>query len=428
MILYVRPASLLRGSINLPASKSYSIRAFIIASCGGLSKIIKPSNCDDARVALNIAQKLGSEIHCPERNVWVVKARGKQKIFFSVFNVGESGTVLRFLLPLLAVHGISAKVAGEGTLKGRPNFFLTQTLKKMGVDIRGQGSQESIPLCIRGGNIHGGRIEIDGSLSSQFISALFIACPLLLEDTRLIIKGKIVSRDYIFMTQQILQKAGVKVKQLSSSSFYIKGGQKFKGLRNFTVPSDYGLAAFFLVAATLVPSRLTLKGLLKDELPQADGHILNFLKKMGVNFRKTNQAITIKGPAQLKGGVFSLKNCPDLVPIMSIVALFAHGRSILCDIGHARVKESDRISDLRNELLKIGACIHEKNNSLIIDPLPAYKKNILLNPHHDHRLAMAFCILGLKLGVKVKDMGCVNKSYPEFVKDFKSIGVTAGRI
>jgi 3-phosphoshikimate 1-carboxyvinyltransferase len=250
-----------------------------------------------------------------------------------------------------------------------------------------------------------------------------IALPTIDTDSKIILTGKeLVSQDYIVMTIQILAKAGIKIKRLSPREYVIKGNQKFKGLKNFYVPSDYGLAAFALSAAALVPSDVILQGNLKDDLIQSDGHILEFLKAMGVVFKKTNQAIQMKGPFELKGGIFSLKNCPDLVPIMSVLALFAKGKTRLIDIHHARAKESDRISDLRHELLKVGANVKESKSALTITPRTSYKTGQLLDSHHDHRLAMAFTVLGLKVGCRVQGIESSHKSYPAFVKDMKALG------
>ena len=143
-----------------------------------------------------------------------------------------------------------------------------------------------------------------------------------------------------------------------------------------------------------MPSDVILQGNLDDGMIQSDGHILEFLRRMGVDFKKTSRSIKIKGPFNLKGGVFSLKNCPDLVPIMSVLALFAKGKTRLVGIHHARAKESDRISDLRKELLKVGANVSETSDALTIEPRATYKKGQLLDSHHDHRLAMAFTVLG----------------------------------
>ncbi len=403
MILKVKPVRFLKGTIDLPASKSYSIRASMIAACGGKSIIRNLSDCDDAKVAARTANDLikGSKI----------------------FQVGESGTTLRFLLPLLSLHTKSAVVKGRGTLVGRPNAHLCESLRAQGMDIRGSGPQESVPIVYKDGEVKGGVIKIDGSLSSQFISALLIALPRLTKDSWLINRGReMVSKDYITMTIQILSKAGIKIYE-QRKGFYIKGDQKFKGLKNFTVPSDYGLAAFPMAAACLLPSQVTLKGYLKDDLIQSDGHILQFLKRMGVAFKKTATAITMSGPFPLKGGVFSLKDCPDLVPIMAVLALFAKGQTHLANIYHARFKESDRISDLRKELLKINADVKEASGALVITPRTFYRTGQFLDSHRDHRLAMAFTILGLKIGCCVKGIESCRKSYPCFVKDMKSLGL-----
>ncbi len=430
MILRVQPTSSLKGKIRLPASKSYSIRAFIIAACGGQSQVNFSSDCDDAIVAKNTAKALGARIISTKKDCYNIAAK-KSKPQLSKINVKESGTTLRFLLPLASLYGTKAKIIGEGTLIGRPNKFLNETLRQMGICIEGVGEKESVPITIHGGQIKGGEVAIDGSLSSQFISALLIACANLKEDTTVLIKGKeLVSVDYIEMTTQILGETGIKVKKINDRKYVIKGGQNFKGLKNFTVPSDYGLAAFLLAAAALTESKVVMNGYFNDKFVQADGHILKFVKKMGVRFNRSKDAMTMNGPFVLKGGDFSLKDCPDLVPIMAVLAMFAKGTTRLLNIRHARVKESDRISDLRKELLKAGADIEEKEDALVIHPRPVenYKTFTTLDPHHDHRLAMAFVVLGLKLGVTIKDIECTHKSYPGFVNDMKTFGAALSYI
>jgi 3-phosphoshikimate 1-carboxyvinyltransferase len=425
VILNIPPVLRLQGRIHLPASKSYTLRAYIIAACGGVSQIRHASNSEDAMVALKISKALKAlaayrhpERRSSSRTLTVVREGSHQ-----IFSVGESGTTLRFLLPLLALHTHKARVEGKGTLIGRPNKHLCETLRRQGIDIRGRGEKESVPIKFNGGRLCGGRVEVDGSLSSQFISALLIALPSVETDSTIVLTGKeMVSQDYIQMTIEILARAGIVIKRLSSRKYYVKGGQKFKGLKNFYVPSDYGLAAFSMAAAALLPSDVFLQGNLDEGLVQADGHILEFLRRMGVNIQKNSQAIKIKGPFDLKGGVFSLKDCPDLVPIMSILALFAKGKTRLIGIHHARAKESDRISDLRNELLKVGARVSETNDTLTIEPRISYKSGQLLDSHHDHRLAMAFTVLGLKIGCRVKGIESSRKSYPDFVRDMKALG------
>ncbi len=422
MIFTVKKADLLQGTVRPPASKSYSIRAFIVGACGGTSTIIHPSLGYDVRVAMNVAAALGAQIQRKKPNIFRISAF-KKPLRIKRIDVRESGTVLRLLLPLLSLYEGKSLVVGEGTLQRRPNLYLIQALRRMGVDIEGRGRQHTVPILKKEGRLHGGAIKINGSLSSQFVSAFLIACPFLPEDTLLTITGaNIVSRTYITMTQQILKKAGISIVQKTPRLFYIPGNQTYKGLRNFIVPSDYGLAAFFLAAAILLRSKVFLEGYWVDDPIQADGRILDFLRQMGARFTKTKDHITISGPFEISGGEFSLKDCPDLVPIMTILALFARGKTRLYDIGHVRTKESDRIAGLSRELLKIGAKIIAKPNEMVIYPQKIYREGCLLDSHHDHRLAMSFCILGLKLAVKIKDIESTAKSYPAFVQDLKRLG------
>ena len=423
MIISIKPTDFLQGNIQLPSSKSYSIRAAFIAACGGQSRISNFSDCDDAQISLQAARVLGSKVILVDKNKFHLIGARYPVSLPKTINVGESGTTLRFILPLLSLFGQRVTVEGKGTLIGRPNLFLIETLRGMGAKIRGHGKKESVPIDLIGGVLRGGEITIDGGLSSQFISALLITCPCLKENTHLKLTGaKLVSLDYISMTLKVLEQSGIKIQRKGLRDFYILGNQKFRGLRNFTIPSDCGLAAFWMAAAMLVPSKVTLKGIFREDFPQADGQILMFLKKMEAHFENNSRRIKIQGPFSLKGGDFSLKNCPDLVPVMAVLALFAKTPVRLSDIEHARSKESDRISDLREELFKIGAHLEEKKNELTIYPRPKYRQDCLLNPHRDHRLAMAFCVLGLKLGVRVQDIECVSKSYPQFVRDFKALG------
>lgn len=393
----------------------------MVAACGGNSSIIDPSQCDDALVAMNTARALGAQIKRVGKNTFQIKAFQKKRDI-SKINVKESGTVLRFLLPLISLDDKSTLVTGEGTLCKRPNRHLTQSLRRMGVQIKGKGHKETVPIHKTSGHLDGGEIKIDGSLSSQFISAFLIACPRLPQDTQIKVTGKrLVSQSYITMTEQILRKAKISIIQKSPRMFSIKGNQTYKGLKNFKVPADYGLAAFFLAAAALIPSKIVLRGYFPRGLVQADAQILKFLKQMGVKFDQLKDVIKISGPFPLKAGNFSLKNCPDLVPIMAVLSLFAKGPTRLYDIGHARAKESDRIGDLKNELSRIGAKLTDSFDELVVHPREHYRNNCLLDPHHDHRLAMAFSILGLKIGARVKDIECTRKSYPGFVKDFRNM-------
>ncbi len=423
MNLRINPAAYLEGSVGAVPSKSYSIRAFFIAALGGKSLIIEPSLSQDSSVARLVCANLGSRIKRIKKNTWQVTGAARLK-FPSQIKVKESGTALRFLLSLAALKNTEKDIliTGEGTLAPRPNRPLLEVLRNAGAQVKGRGEKESIPILVRPGRIKPGSIKISGNFSSQFISSLLISLPLLPTASTVEISGNyIVSLPYIDMTLSVLRIAGIKIIRRDKRHFFIPGRQKFKGLKKFTVPADYGLAAFIIAAGLLCKSDITIKGIGSDNLVQADKNILFILKKMGAKIKVSQGGIKINGPQDLKGADFNLRDSPDLVPITAILALFAKGRTRIYGISHVRAKESDRISDLRRELLKAGADIREKSDELLIYPQKTLKRGVVLDPHHDHRLAMAFCVLGLKAGLAVKDINCVKKSYPNFLSDLKTL-------
>jgi 3-phosphoshikimate 1-carboxyvinyltransferase len=424
MNLKVNPASRLEGTIVPPASKSYSIRAFIIASLGGKSKIINPSNSIDCKVAIDNCRRLGAKIKRVDSNVYLVDGFDKNRKSQKILDVKESGTTLRFMISLASIFPGRTVIRGTGTLRSRPNRPLINALKYLGIKIRGTGPKATVPIVVSGGSLKGGKLEIDGTLSSQFISSILITAPNFSGNTRLrIIGDHVVSQPYIDMTLAVLKRSGVRIERINGRNYFIRGNQRFSGIKEFRVPPDYGLSGFFMAAASLVSSDLLINGLLSDNLVQADRKILHFLKQMGVKYKQVKAGMRIKGPFGLKGGTFILRDSPDLVPIMGILALFASGKTRLCGIRHVRIKESNRISHFRQELLKIRARVEEKEDELIIYPCFALKADAVLDPHNDHRLAMAFTILGLAhKGIMVKNIGCVAKSYPDFLNDLKKIG------
>jgi len=423
MNLKIIPSSYLRGTVDPPTSKSYTIRAFIIASLGGKSKIINPSDSIDCEVARDNCRCLGAKIKRVRDNIYLIEGFDRNKKFPKYLNVKESGTTLRFLISLASLFPGKTVIRGSGTLKSRPNKPLIEALKKLGIKIKGTGLKGAVPITVEGRKIKERQFKIDGTLSSQFISSLLITCPNFSGDTHFrVIGSSIVSQPYIDMTLLVLRKSGIIIKRINRRNYYIYGNQKFKGLKKFKIPPDYGLSAFIMAAASLVKSNIFIRELMLDNLIQADKKILYFLKKMGVNIVKLKDGIRIRGPFKLKGNRFMLRDSPDLVPVLGILALFAEGKTRLCGIGHVRIKESNRISNFREELIKLGARVYEKEDELIIYPSLNLKRYVTIDPHNDHRLAMAFCVLGLKTGIVVKNIECISKSYPNFLKDLKKIG------
>ena len=423
MNLVLKPNLSLSGKISAPASKSYSIRAVFIASLGKKSTIKNLSLCDDVEASINVCRQLGAKIKFLNKSSCMISGvEGKIK-FPKTFNVKESGTTLRFLLSIASLTKNNTKILGSGTLNSRPNKPLIDVLKKQGAKISGTGKNHCTPINVKKGSLKGGRIVIDGRLSSQFISSLLILGPFLSKDSIVKIKGScLVSNPYIDMTILSLKKAGIHVKKSNSREFKVRGNQKYKALKNFNIPGDYGLGAFFMVASAINNCKIYFNNLKKDDFVQADMKILPMLKSMGVKYKISKSGLTILKSSKIKGAKLFCRDCPDLVPILSVLALFANSKTEIYGIEHTRTKESNRISDLRVELEKVGARIKETRGSLIIYPNCKLITGKTLNPHNDHRLAMAFCILGLKIGVTVSNIKCINKSYPDFLMDLSKLG------
>ncbi|MFC1704146.1 3-phosphoshikimate 1-carboxyvinyltransferase [Candidatus Omnitrophota bacterium] len=422
MNLVLKPTSQLKGTVCAPPSKSYSIRAVFIASLGNRSIINNLSQCDDVEASIGVCKSFGAHIKRVKSNIWQVQGVKNKITFPTKFNVRESGTTLRFLLSLVSLAEQKLIVRGQGTLNFRPNSPLVAVLRKHGAQIRGTGRKESTPILVKKGRVKGGKIEIDGGLSSQFISSLLMLAPLLSQDSTIKVTGPIfVSEPYIDMTLLVAQKASIKIRKAGKRIYKVKGKQLYRSLGKFCIPGDYGLSAYFMAAAALTQSKLTLQGFTGRGLPQADKRILFFLKKMGVHYSTSGAGIKLQGPFTLKGSNLFCRDCPDLVPILGVLALFARGKTKIYGVAHAKAKESNRISDLASELRTVGARIREIKDGLIIFPHQKLKTGQVLNPHQDHRLAMAFSILGIKLGATVKDIECVTKSYPSFLADLARI-------
>ncbi len=422
MKLFVWPSSCLRGKMIPPPSKSYSIRAFIVASLGTKSLIANPSLSDDVKAAISCCKNLGASIKKIRNNIWQVEGVKGKINFPKVLNTKESGTTLRFLISLAALSSGKMIINAEGTLRSRPNKPLISVLRKMSAQIKGSGKTETVPIFINRGGLKPGRIKIDGTLSSQFISSLLITAPLLNGNSVIEVVGDyLVSAPYIDMTVSVLKLAGIKIKKRNIRTYEIKGRQRYGGLKTFKVPVDYGLSGFLMAAASLIKSDVILE-IAKDNLVQADKKIVVLLKRMGIKLNISNQAVRIKGPQRIKGGDFDCSDCPDLVPVLGILALFGNKPSRFYGIGHLHAKESDRISDFAKELIKLGAKVQESQDEMTILPIKSIRSGCMLDPHKDHRLAMAFAILGLKTSLAIRDIQCISKSYPGFLQDLKKLG------
>lgn len=419
MDIITKKAIKLKGTIKAPASKSYTHRAIMAWGMDGHCRIENPLICDDTNATIGLWRKLGAHIKSGHSYLNIKGVDGQPKPKVKLFNAGESGTLLRLILPVLVLAKGRLVVTGRGTLLKRSNRPIAQALRSLGLDIKGRGVQEYLPISIFGtGAIRGGKIRVSAAMSSQTVSALLLACCFAKKDTTIIIKDKLVSRPYVDVTIDVLRRAGIRIINHGYKSFFIKSGQQFRSCRKYIIGGDYSSAAFLMAAGILIESDIRITGL-KDDA-QGDCRVIKILNSFGARIRREKNEVLIKGPFKLKGINIDCSDTPDLVPILAVVGCFAQGVTKIYNIAHLAHKESNRIIAPAEQLRKLGADIRVGRDSLTI--IGNILKPARVSSCGDHRMAMALTVAGLAIGgVQIAGAECVSKSYPDFFKDLKSL-------
>lgn len=394
----------LSGALEAVRSKSYAHRILIAAALGGGTVFFGDS--EDASLTARALASLGFKSEFSENSVHYdgfCRPTGETKVF-----VGESGSTLRFLLPLAAALGVNATFLTAGRLGERPMDALTKTLSEHGVTATAHSTA---------GKLTPGRYEIDATVSSQFVTGLLMALPILDGDSEIALLGRAVSAPYIEITLDVLAKAGVKIEK-RPNGFFISGGQTY-ALKNATVPGDFSGAAFPLVAGAL-GGRVTLGGLdLSDK--QGDKAVLDALEKAGAEVTVTEKEVSVC-KKELCSFTVDVGETPDLAPILSVLAAYSAGESVLKNVSRLKDKESDRLFAIKDMLSKAGISAKEKDDDLVITG--GKPQGAAFNSFSDHRMAMAEAILAAYATgqSEIDDMTCVKKSYPGFWKDFAALG------
>ena len=409
----------LEGEIEIPSSKSHTIRAVVIASlANGTSKITDPLCSEDTKAAIHACRALGAEIK-KENNVLTVKGFGnkprKPKEKLDMLN---SGTSTNLLTSIAALGDFKVILDGDASLRKRPVKPLLDALKNLGVSAKSINNNGCPPIEIRG-PIKGGKTEVDCK-SSQYLSSLLISCPLIENDTEIGVKNP-CEIPYINLTLQWLDELNIKYENKNLKHFKIQGKQKYRSFEK-TIPSDWSSAAFPICAAAITNSNVTIKGLdIKDS--QGDKKIIDYLRKMGAKIiiNKENNEIKIIG-TPLKGCEIDLNETPDALPVMAVVACFAKGETKLVNVAHARIKETDRIKVMHDELKKLGADIKELKDGLIIKHKSL--KGNSLKGHSDHRVVMALSLAGLIAEGKtiIDSAESISVTYPDYLESMKALG------
>jgi 3-phosphoshikimate 1-carboxyvinyltransferase len=410
------------GEVRTPSSKSMTIRALMCAALAkGESEIIDPLVSDDTNTAAEVLGKIGVYIN-KEKNVWKVTG-GSLRVPGGDLYCGESATTMRFMIAISSLIPGEYRLIGGPSLSKRPVRSLIEALKMLGVkgSIEGKATP---PVTISGGKLLGGQAEIPGHISSQFISALLLVAPFAEKKVSIKLTTPLASRPYVLMTLECMREFGVNV--TATPDRFIVKPRTYTPVK-FRVEGDWSSASYFLALGAFSDAGVKVENIRTSSL-QGDRVLLGFLRSMGAQVKVTGDSVTVS-KGDLKAIKADLSDCIDLLPTMAILAATATGVSELTGIERARIKESNRIAAIKEGLEKMDVTVSGDKGRLCINGLAAFadasarRENAVIDSHNDHRIAMAFGILGTAVGnVIIEGAECVTKTYPDFWNSLKSVG------
>lgn len=401
--------------IRVPGSKSLTNRALVCATlANGQSVLHNASDSNDTALMVNGLNQFGVLARSAGSMLIVEGTGGRLYAPKFPIPVGNAGTTLRFLLSLAALAQGTTVFDADPRMAERPVDDLISGLKQLGVHTEAFGARYTVQGSIPGG----GRVAISGEKSSQFVSSLLMVAPYAQRDVTLSVSGKVSSHPYIVMTLDVMRKFGIDVRREGDASFVIPSGHPYVPAE-YVVEGDASGASYFLAAAAITGGEVILNGIRPGSV-QGDSGFVEILQKMGCGMRVMNDELRVKSGRELKGIDVDMNSMPDVVPTLAATALFAEEITRIRNVAHLRYKESDRLEALVTELQKVGADIRLADDGLEIRP--ALLHGAQLDTHDDHRLAMSFALIGLRVpGIKIENPKCVNKSFPNFWKEFEKL-------
>ena len=409
--------SKIHGQISCPSNKSYTHRAIFLAALSDGKSIVKNIlRSNDTEATISACRSFGVEVH-EEDDIITIKNTIGSSVSGSMINAENSGTTIRIGIAIAALSGGNTMLTGDDSLRKRPMRPILNALETLGITT--ESDDGTPPITIKG-KIKGVEVNIQGDISSQFISALLIIAPRLENGLPVNIQGELVSKPYIELTIAIMNEFGVKVNCEIPYKKYVIAHQIYKPT-TCTIPSDFSNLALLLAANVLLGDGVSFDISLGD-MPQGDEAIIDILEDMGVSVTLNGDKITTKSPKLLNGGRFDLSDTPDLLPALAILILKSSNPIEIFNVKHARYKETDRIAVICRELEKIGIDVKENDDGMVLTPTENLNP-AELNAENDHRLFMAFSIIGMYIGdCSVTDPDSVKVSYPDFITDMKNSG------
>ena len=399
--------------LDLPGSKSITNRALVVAGLAdGESELAGVLFSEDTHVMMDSLQKMGVGIrqNLNGLSVSISGTGGSLQRPEETLWVHQSGTTARFCLPLAALCGQEVTIDGDEQIKNRPHEELCKALQSLGAQIEYLEAPNSFPLVVNGKDLQGGQISLNGGISSQFISALLLAAPCFPDQLELNIDGDLVSRPYIDMTISVMQAFGAQIQRVNDRRYVVSP----TGYRNsrYEIEPDASAASYFFAAAAISGGSITVEGLGSRSI-QGDTGFVDIVEKMGAKVVRSDNALSVTGTGSLIGIDASMKEISDTVPTLAAIAPLASGPTVISDVAFIAQKESDRVTALITELRKIGVQAEKTETGMVIYPGEVQKGTI--HTYDDHRIAMAFSILGLVVpGITLDSPQCVAKTFPSF--------------
>ncbi|EAB9750557.1 3-phosphoshikimate 1-carboxyvinyltransferase [Salmonella enterica subsp. salamae] len=424
--LTLQPIARVDGAINLPGSKSVSNRALLLAALAcGKTVLTNLLDSDDVRHMLNALSALGinytlsaDRTRCDiTGNGGALRAPGALELF-----LGNAGTAMRPLAAALCLGQNEIVLTGEPRMKERPIGHLVDALRQGGANIDYLGQENYPPLRLRGG-FTGGDVEVDGSVSSQFLTALLMTAPLAPKDTIIHVKGELVSKPYIDITLNLMKTFGVEIANHHYQQFIVKGGQQYQSPGRYLVEGDASSASYFLAAGAIKGGTVKVTGIGRNSM-QGDIRFADVLEKMGATITWGDDFIACTR-GELHAIDMDMNHIPDAAMTIATTALFAKGTTTLRNIYNWRVKETDRLFAMATELRKVGAEVEEGHNYIRITP-PAKLHHADIGTYNDHRMAMCFSLVALSdTPVTILDPKCTAKTFPDYFEQLVRMSTPA---
>lgn len=416
------------GDVTVPGSKSLSNRALLLAAlCQGETKITNLLDSDDIRHMLNALRLLGIETRLSEdKTECVVVGRGGELDSpVEPLFLGNAGTAMRPLAAVLAFAGVDAELTGEERMFERPIGHLIDAILPLGADVTYLKEKDYPPLKISASDKQNSndKVAIDGSVSSQFLSALLMAAPLLDRDIEIEMIGELVSKPYILLTLDILAKFGIEIDNQDYQKFVIKGGQSYQSPGLYMVEGDASSASYFLAAGAISGGPVNVYGVGKNSV-QGDIQFAEVLSAMGATIVYFDDHIAVHSNGELTAVDMDMNHIPDAAMTIATAGLFATGTTVIRNIYNWRVKETDRLNAMATELIKVGAEVEEGEDYIKVTPKPI--QHAAIDTYNDHRIAMCFSLLSFdKASVTINDPKVTSKTFPDYFDRFNALATYA---